>query len=139
MQTILITGGTGLVGTHLTKYLKAKGYRIHVYTRGTQNVKDGVHYFNWNPTLHQADPKALEGVSTIINLAGAGIADKRWTSARKEEIKNSRIQAGETLVKLLQNNAHSTTTLIQASGIGSMLKMKTYNPIPKSRRITLIF
>lgn len=72
----------------------------------------------WNPEEGYLDEAALEGVDTVINLSGAGIADKRWTESRKKEIISSREEPTALLVKVLRTSRHSVKTLIQASAIG---------------------
>ena len=71
-QTILIAGGSGLVGARLTQLLEAKGHRVRILSRTPKKPSQ----FYWNPMLGEMDAKALEGVDTVINLAGEGIADK---------------------------------------------------------------
>ncbi len=120
-NTILITGGTGLVGTYLTHKLLALNYTIHYYTRtiplAHQQLK-GVQYFTWNPAAGTYDAAALQGVSSIINLAGAGVADQRWTPSRKQVILESRTNSAATLTKALLETKHEVHTIIQASATG---------------------
>jgi uncharacterized protein len=120
MQNILITGGTGLVGTQLTQLLLSKGYGVHIFTRKipTTLPKENVRYFEWNTAQGTYNKNAFTNVVAIVNLAGAGVADKRWTVARKAEILNSRIQSGNLLVKALQETNNTVATIIQASAIG---------------------
>jgi uncharacterized protein len=120
MQKVLITGGTGTVGKALIPLLVAKGYGVHIYTRSaTKNATNTkIQYFEWNPALQTYDAKALEGVVAVINLAGAGVADKRWTVERKKEILNSRVQSGTTLVKALQETKNQVKVIVQASATG---------------------
>lgn len=125
MQKILITGGTGLVGTALTQTLLAKGYGIHIFTRSANKNTSpaNVQYYNWKPETGYYDAAALQGVTSIVNLAGAGVADERWTAARKQEILQSRVQSGNVVTKILQASNNNITTLIQASATG------WYNPV----------
>ena len=83
MATILIAGGTGLIGKRLSQYLENAGHTVRHLSRKTQ---PNAHFptFSWDPSTGQIDDQALEGVEVLINLAGAGIADKPWTKARKE-------------------------------------------------------
>jgi uncharacterized protein len=119
-KAILITGGTGLVGRRLCSLLLQKGYTVHIFTRDAarQAAIPGVHFFNWNPAAEACDPAALQNVTAIINLAGAGVADERWTAARKQEIVNSRVQAAKTIIKALAENANVVETVINASAQG---------------------
>jgi uncharacterized protein (TIGR01777 family) len=118
MATILITGGTGLIGTALTLFLTGKGHQVIVLTRKPRSVKGAVSYAAWNPAKQEIDTNAVQKADYIINLAGAGVADKRWTSARKAEIVNSRVQSGQLLVKALQETPNQVKAVISTSGIG---------------------
>jgi len=79
---ILIAGGTGLIGERLKKVFLENGYRVGILTR---TPKDKDHY-SWDPARKTIDKKILGEVTVLINLSGAGIADKRWTKERKEEL-----------------------------------------------------
>lgn len=126
MQRVLITGGTGLIGTRLTSLLLEKGYEVTVlsrniskYTRKENEYSpERLSYATWNPSKKTVDGDAIKNANIIINLAGAGVADKRWTSRRKREIRESRINAGETIVKALQEIPNTINTVINASAIG---------------------
>ncbi len=118
MKKVLITGGTGLVGTQLIKLLQNKGYSIHVFSRNASKAKDQISYFKWDPQQGTYDSNAFTGVTAIVNLAGAGIADKRWTTKRKREILESRVQCGQLITKALQETPNTVNTIIQASAMG---------------------
>jgi uncharacterized protein len=120
MKSILITGGTGLVGTHLTQLLLSKGYGVHIFTRKIPSTlpKENIRFFEWNTEKSTYDKNAFENIIAIVNLAGAGVADKRWSVARKAEILSSRVQSGNLLVKALQETNNTVTTIIQASASG---------------------
>lgn len=113
-KTILIAGGSGLVGQRLNVLLQKNGYTVRLLTRSPQKPND----FAWNPAKGEIDPAALEGVSAIINLAGAGIADKPWTKARKKELIDSRVQSTQVLAKAIQNAPQKPAVYISASAIG---------------------
>ncbi|MCU7571674.1 NAD-dependent epimerase/dehydratase family protein, partial [Riemerella anatipestifer] len=117
---VIISGGTGFVGKHLTEYLISKGYEIFILTRRLPpyNLQDNLRYFEWNPQLKTFDKKPFEMADAIINLAGAGIADERWTIQRKEILINSRISANETIIKALQEVDNHIKTVISTSAIG---------------------
>ena len=93
MPTILLAGGTGLIGARLTEMLREKGHTVRLLTRSPK----GENQFGWNPAAGVLDEASLQSVDYVINLAGAGIADKRWTAARKREIVESRVQSARTL------------------------------------------
>lgn len=124
METVLITGGTGLVGKALTSFLLQKGYGVVVLSRNPSITKSvntqtpNLTYSFWDPEQKFIDPIVLSAADHIINLAGAGVADKRWSAARKKEIRDSRVKAGACLVHVLQQYPHRVKTLVNASAIG---------------------
>jgi uncharacterized protein (TIGR01777 family) len=116
MQKILLSGGSGLIGTHLTSYLKSVGYDTAVLTRAKSDPERG--FYHWDPASGVIDQNALNACSSIIHLAGAGIADKVWTPKRKREILESRIESTQLLFESLKRGSHRISTLISASAIG---------------------
>lgn len=119
MATILITGGTGLVGKAVTRLLISKGYDVIVLTRGPGNArKEQYAEAHWDPGKGTIDVAAVQQADCIINLAGAGVADKRWSKKRKQEIIDSRVKGGELLVKTLREQQNKVKLLINPSGIG---------------------
>lgn len=120
MQTVLITGGTGLIGTALTRLLVNKGYRVIILSRGRKKKPDNplVEYTIWDIRRGTIDKNAIGRADYIIHLAGAGVADKRWSSGRKKEIQESRVRAGELLVKTLREIPHQVKVVVSASAIG---------------------
>ncbi len=113
---ILITGASGLIGNRLTELLLQNGHRVWHLSRNKKAGK--VQAFVWDVENKTMDVKALEGVDTIIHLAGAGVADKRWTAERKKEILDSRINSTRLLFETLKNETHSVRTFVSASAIG---------------------
>jgi uncharacterized protein len=120
MTTILITGGTGLIGKALTNALVEKGYHVIILTRKipAQPNDPRIRYAVWNIDKQTIDPDAIAQADHIIHLAGTGIADKRWTKKRKKEIAGSRIKGGELLVKSLSDIPNKVRAVISASAIG---------------------
>lgn len=119
MATICITGGTGLIGKALTQYLIAKGHAIIVLSRtGKSSLHKSVTYCQWNPEKGTIDADAIAAADYIIHLAGAGVADKRWSKKRKEEIKQSRVQSSALLVDALTKIPNKVKAVVSASGIG---------------------
>lgn len=120
MQTVLITGGTGLVGKALGQALLAKGYRVIILTRETsrQSSIANLTYANWNVEQQTIDKQALASADYIIHLAGAGVADKRWTAKRKKEILDSRVNSSKLIVDSLQTVQHNVKAVVSASAIG---------------------
>jgi len=121
MQTVLITGGTGMVGKHLTKYLSGRGYQVIILTRkipGLKPAATNIGYALWNVAKQTIDINAIQKADLIVHLAGAGVVDKKWTPAYKAEIVNSRTESSALLIQTLQNNTHSIKAVISASAIG---------------------
>jgi uncharacterized protein (TIGR01777 family) len=118
MATILITGGTGMIGTALTQFLTGKQHQVIILTRHPNTGSSAISYAGWDPAKETIDAGAIQKADYIINLAGAGVADKRWTKKRKEEIINSRVQSGQLLVKALQEIPNKVKAVISVSGIG---------------------
>lgn len=119
MQTVLITGGTGMVGTSLTELLLSKGYQVIILTRKPQasNVPN-LTYAVWDIAKGYIDPLAIGKADTIVHLAGAGVADKRWSKKRKQEIVDSRVMSGALIVKYLTEIPHQVKAVVAASAIG---------------------
>ena len=112
MHKILITGGSGLVGRRLTKLLKKNNYNVVVLSRNPKKENE----FKWDVSKSYIDKKALENIDFIIHLAGAGIAEKRWTRNRKKIIIDSRVQSADLLFK--EVDKQNLKGFISASGIG---------------------
>src|SRR4051812_7116114 len=103
MATVLITGGTGLVGSHLTKLLLQKGYEVIVLTRhAKQSDEENISYATWNINSGTIDEEAIKKADHIIHLAGAGVADKKWSATRKLEIVESRTKSAALIVQALK-------------------------------------
>jgi uncharacterized protein (TIGR01777 family) len=116
-KNILLTGGTGLVGSALTEALLEKGYTVsHLSRKPGKNPR--VKTFLWDVDKKQIDPLCVEGVDTIVHLAGAGVAEKRWTKKRKKEIVASRVESIGLIYQLLNDGPRKVKTIISASGTG---------------------
>lgn len=119
MPTVLITGGTGLIGTRLTALLQERGYAVSYLTRGTDSkLPPGVKAYRWNITEGTLDEQALREADHLIHLAGAGIADSRWTDERKREIIESRTKSTSLLARTLRTIPHRIQSFVSASAIG---------------------
>ncbi|WP_421873953.1 TIGR01777 family oxidoreductase [Marinoscillum sp.] len=117
MAKILITGGTGLVGTHLSKILSKSGHEISHLSRSAD--PDATYpTFKWNIQEKYIDPKAFDGIDHIIHLAGAGVADKRWSMERKQVIIDSRVNSTRLLKEQVSNLGITLKSFISASAIG---------------------
>jgi uncharacterized protein (TIGR01777 family) len=113
---IAITGASGLIGARLIPYLTTGGHRV------TPIVRDRVPSFDneiaWNPAEGLLATQELEGVDAVIHLAGEPIAEGRWTSAKKEKIKSSRMLGTRLLAEKLASMSKPPKVLISASAIG---------------------
>ncbi|TAF45212.1 MAG: TIGR01777 family protein [Sphingobacteriales bacterium] len=117
VKRILITGGSGSVGKALSASLLQKGYEVCHLSRSVGKNPD-IATFIWNIEAGQIDERCIEGVDTIIHLAGAGIADSRWTAKRKTEIIESRTQSITLIYTLLKHKKNNVKTIISASASG---------------------
>lgn len=111
---VLISGGTGLIGKALTKKLEQKGYDVAILSRNPKKNNE----YKWSVNDNYIDEKALENTEYIIHLAGAGIADKRWTTSRKKELINSRVKTATLLYNKVLEHKTPLKKFISASGIG---------------------
>jgi uncharacterized protein (TIGR01777 family) len=120
MKNILIAGGSGLVGKRLTEMLLDKGYNVTILTRSSNIVSNNPNIFfaNWNTDKQTIDEQAVSKADAIINLAGAGVADKRWSIERKKEIVDSRVNSGRLIVNALQRIPNNVSVVVNASAIG---------------------
>ncbi len=116
-ETVLITGGTGMIGQRLTQLLLAKGYQVAYLSREQQSIPN-VKIYRWNIEKKFLEEGALREVDYIVHLAGAGIADQRWSSKRKQEIIKSRTQSIELIARRLQERPYNVKACVSASGIG---------------------
>ena len=117
VPSVLITGGSGLVGTYLTNLLLSEGFNVsHLSRKASSN--DKVKVFKWEPEKKIIDSKALEGLDFIVHLAGANIGEKRWSSSRKEEIIRSRVDSSVFLHEKIAEAGTSLKAFISASATG---------------------
>jgi uncharacterized protein (TIGR01777 family) len=116
-KSILIAGGSGLVGSRLIKLLDASKYSIHILTRNSKKNSANISYFQWNFEDMTIDEDAVK-VDYIINLNGAGIADKRWTDSRKKLLIDSRVKSAKLIKSALESSKHRPKAYISASAVG---------------------
>lgn len=114
MPVVLIAGGTGLVGRALSAMLAGKGYEVIILTRG--NAGNG--RAKWDPEKGSISAEAIQQADYIVNLAGAGVADKRWSKKRKKEIVDSRVNSAKLIAQTLTNHPNKVRAVIQASAMG---------------------
>ncbi len=117
MKTVLIGGGSGFVGMHLSRRLRRDGYTVRHLSRSARPEAEFPTYV-WDIKTGTIDDAAFAGVDFVINLAGAGIADERWTDQRKEIIIRSRTGSTQLLAATLQRLDHKPTLYLSASAIG---------------------
>lgn len=115
MQNILITGGSGLVGQRITALLEKKGYEVAWLSRSAQSGRKS---FIWNVEKQEIESQAVEWAQAVIHLAGAGVAEKRWTPERKKLILESRTQSTQLLFAALEKAENRPNTFISASAVG---------------------
>ena len=116
-KKILVTGGTGLVGNMLTKKLQDQGYEVSIMTRSPEKVKN-LKAFYWDIKKQEIDEKCLDGIDTIIHLAGENIADGRWTDDRKKALISSRTESIGLIYDLIKRKEHQVKTVLSASAVG---------------------
>lgn len=118
METVLITGGTGLVGKALGQALLNKGYRVVILSRQSVNATATLTYAHWNVEQQAIEKSAIEMADYVVHLAGAGVAEKRWTKKRKQEIVSSRVNSSRLIAESLRTIPNKVKTVVSASAIG---------------------
>jgi uncharacterized protein (TIGR01777 family) len=118
---VVIAGGSGFLGGALTDRLLHDGHQVVVLSRGSKEVRDapGLRTVSWSPNGEVgAWATELDGAGAIVNLAGAGMADKRWSSARKQLLRDSRLQSTRSLAAAVRRAVSKPDVFIQASAVG---------------------
>ena len=114
---VAIAGGTGMVGRKLSERLIENGHDVIILTRGEQQFKNGIQYVQW--LNDDATPELyVENTDVFINLAGVSLNDGRWTEDQKEKIYNSRMDATDEVIRILQHLQYKPQILINASAVG---------------------
>ncbi|MGL4597924.1 MAG: TIGR01777 family oxidoreductase, partial [Bacteroidia bacterium] len=117
MKNVLITGASGLIGGQLTQDFKQAGFQVtHLGRKANANASPLV--YGWDIAAQKIDQAALLDKQIIVNLAGAPVADKRWTDARKQEIIDSRVKSTELLVREILALETKPAVFIAASAVG---------------------
>ena len=115
-KSVLITGGSGLIGSYLSSLLLSKGYRVSFLSR--KNRPDSrIPVFRWDPENNYIDPEALD-TDFIVHLAGANIGEGRWTPGRKKEIVQSRVASSELIFNKTKEYNSRLSAFISASATG---------------------
>jgi uncharacterized protein len=124
---VILAGGSGFLGRALTARLIAGGHDVVVFTRQSSSTQGRVRRVAWRPDGSAPPVEAgrptgwaaeIDGADAIVNLAGEGIADKRWTKARKQALVESRTLSTRSLVAAVRATARRPPVFIQASGVG---------------------
>lgn len=114
---ILITGGTGFIGQPLTRALVERGDRVTVLSRQTRGRVRKL-CGDVNAAREMDELSTLAHIDAVINLAGAGIAEKRWTQSRKKQLYDSRVALTENLIAALSRSSHRPDVLVSGSAVG---------------------
>ena len=117
-KNVLISGGSGFIGKHLTNLLIGNGYSVSILTRGDKQNTADIAYYKWDIGTHFIEEEAVVNADYIIHLAGENIAEKPWTSKRKEEIVQSREQSIQLIHDVLKKNNKKLDAFVSASGVG---------------------
>ena len=112
---VAVTGASGLIGSALVVALRGEGNTVQRLVRRRATADDEV---SWDPTTGKVDLQALAGVDAVVHLAGAGIADRRWTDSYKKTIHDSRVQGTNTIARAIAALNPQPIVLVSGSAIG---------------------
>src|SRR4030095_11301422 len=119
METVLITGGTGMIGKALTQALIERGFNVIIFTRQSNDKpktkSDKLSYAAWDVNKQTLDKNAFAKADYIIHLAGANFADKRWNEKVKKEIVSSRVDSAKLIIESLKTIPNKVKTVVSAS------------------------
>jgi uncharacterized protein (TIGR01777 family) len=117
-KNVLITGGSGFVGKQLTVVLIDSGYTVSILSRSKRTNAVDIFYYTWDIENQLIEEEAVLKADYVIHLAGANIAEKRWTEKRKEIVINSRKRSAELILSVVKKHNKKLEAFISASGIG---------------------
>lgn len=117
---IVITGGTGLIGSALARDLGEAGHEVIVLTRdpAKASLPPNTRAVQWDGKTAAGWASLLDGDSGVVNLAGEGIGTGRWTAAKKRRIRESRVDAGKAVLAAIRQAAEKPRVLLQGSAVG---------------------
>jgi uncharacterized protein (TIGR01777 family) len=120
MATVLVTGGTGMIGKALTRALVIKGDSVIILTRKIPAVQYGsrVSFAEWDIEKQTIDPATISKTDHIVHLAGANVGARRWTKRYKQEIIDSRVKSSELIIKALKEIPNTVRSVVSSSAIG---------------------
>jgi uncharacterized protein (TIGR01777 family) len=121
MDTVIITGGTGLIGRSLSIFLVSRGFKVIIFSRNPGSFRKSspdISYAAWNVDEQSVNEEAFQQAKYVIHLAGAGVADKPWTDKRKREIVESRTRSSALLIKAMKSIPNKIVSVVSASAIG---------------------
>jgi uncharacterized protein (TIGR01777 family) len=121
MEIVIITGGTGLIGTALSKFLVSQGFQVIILSRNPKahrTTSPGITYAAWDIEEQSVNEEVFKKAKYVIHLAGAGVVDKPWTEKRKKEIVESRTRSSALLVKAISHIPNDIESVVSASAIG---------------------
>src|SRR6218665_3361393 len=117
-QNVLLTGGSGFIGKHLTDVLLEAGFTVSVLSRSAKKNSPAITYYQWNLNKNYIDENAVLNADYIIHLAGEGIVEKRWTEKRKRAILESRVKPIDLILSVLEKNNKKPEAFVSASAVG---------------------
>jgi hypothetical protein len=112
---IVVTGASGLIGSALVPALRADGHDVRRLVRRAPAAADE---FRWDPSGHDIDSAAFDGVDAVIHLAGVGVADKRWSDSHKRAVLQSRVDGTTTIAEAVAQHSSTVRVLLSASAVG---------------------
>lgn len=122
MQKILVTGGTGFVGTRLVQKLADQGHQVRVLSRNpdkaTSKWQGQVQVYKWEAPHGEIPSEALEQINSVINLMGENIGDKRWSAYQKVKLRESRVDGTRNLIKAIKKQGLKLKSFISTSAVG---------------------
>ncbi len=115
LHRVLVAGSSGFVGSRLVPELESRGFHVVPLVRTDQAPSGRI---SWSPASGRLNPSALDGAYAVVNLAGAGIAEHRWTDSYKQMLRESRLDSTRTLVQAMERCESPPSVLVNASAIG---------------------